>query len=120
MPYINMNQPQVHLFPPILNPLSLIPPHLIPLGCPRTPALSALLHALNFLHICFTYGNIHVSMLFSQTIPPSPSPTESESLFFTYVSLPTTLHVGYCLFKFHIYVLICSICGSFSDLLHSV
>ena len=27
------------------------------------------------LVICFTYGNIHVSMLFSQIIPPLPSPT---------------------------------------------
>ena len=26
------------------------------------------------LVICFTYGNIHASMLFSQIIPPSPSP----------------------------------------------
>ena len=39
------------------------------------------------LVICFTYGNIHVSMLFSQIIPPSPSPTESRSLLFISVSL---------------------------------
>jgi len=39
------------------------------------------------LAICFTYDNIHVSMLFSQIIPPLPSPTESKSLFFTSVSL---------------------------------
>ena len=37
--------------------------------------------------IYFTYCNIHVSMLFSQIIPPSPFPTESKSLFFTSVSL---------------------------------
>ena len=36
--------------------------------------------------IYFTYGNIHVSMLFSQIIPPSSSPTESKSLFLISVS----------------------------------
>ena len=35
----------------------------------------------------FTYGNKHVSMLFSQMIPFLPSPTESKSLFFIPVSL---------------------------------
>ena len=39
------------------------------------------------LVICFTLDNIHVSMLFSRNIPPSPSPTESKSLFYTSVSL---------------------------------
>ena len=39
------------------------------------------------LVIYFTYDNIHVSMLFSQIIPPLLSPTESKSLFFTSVSL---------------------------------
>ena len=39
------------------------------------------------LVICFTLDNIHVLMLFSQIIPPSPSPTESKSLFCTSVSL---------------------------------
>ena len=37
------------------------------------------------LAIYFTYDNIHVSMLFSQIILLSPSPTESKSLFFTFV-----------------------------------
>ena len=32
------------------------------------------------LVIYFAYGNIHVSLLFSQIILPSPSPTESKSL----------------------------------------
>ena len=39
------------------------------------------------LVICFTIDNIHASMLFSRNIPPSPSPTESKSLFCTSESL---------------------------------
>ena len=38
------------------------------------------------LVIYFTYGNIHVSLLFSQIIPPLPSHTESKSLFFISVT----------------------------------
>ena len=34
------------------------------------------------LVICFTLDSILVSMLFSQNIPPSPSPTESKRLFY--------------------------------------
>ena len=39
------------------------------------------------LVVCFTLDSILVSMLFSQNIPPSPSPIESKSLFCTSVSL---------------------------------
>ena len=38
------------------------------------------------LVICFTLDRIHVSMLFSWNIPPSPSPTESKWLFYKSVS----------------------------------
>ena len=74
------------------------------------------------LVICFTYGNIHVSMLFSQIIPPSPSPTESKSLFFTSVSLLLSRiqDYHYHLSKFHIYALVYCISVFLSDLLHSV
>ena len=60
------------------------------------------------LVIYLTYGNIHVSMLFSQIIPPLPSPTESKNLFFTSVSLLLSCIYSPCyhLSKFHIYALI--------------
>ena len=45
------------------------------------------------LVISFTYDNIHVSMLFSQIIPPLPSPKESKSLLYICVSF-AVLHIG--------------------------
>ena len=59
------------------------------------------------LVLCFTLDSILVSMLFSHSIPPSPSPTESKRLFCTAVSLFLFCLSGYCyhLFKFYIYAL---------------
>ena len=47
------------------------------------------------LVICFTYGNIHVSMLFSQIIPPSPSSRVQKSVLYIRVSF-AVLHLGRC------------------------
>ena len=70
------------------------------------------------LVIYFTYGNAYASVLFSRIIPPSASPTESKTLFFTSVSLllPCMWDHWYHLSWLHIYVLIYGICLSFSDL----
>ena len=87
LPYIHMNQPWVYMcsssWAPLLPPS---PSH--PSGSSQCTSPE---HSVSCLEpglvICFTYDNIHVSILFSQIIPPSPSPTESKSLFFTFVSL---------------------------------
>ena len=74
------------------------------------------------LVICFTLDNMHVSMLFSWNIPPSSSPTESTSLFYTSLSLFLFCMQGYCyhLSKFHIYVLVYCIGLYLSGIFHSV
>ena len=60
------------------------------------------------LEIRFIYDIIHVSMPFSQIIPPFRSPTESKRLFYTSVSLLLS-HIQsyhYHRSKFHIYALV--------------
>ena len=94
----------VHEFP-ILNPLPTSVDHLSgssPCTSPKHP-VSCIKHRLA---ISFLPDSIHVSMPFSQIIPPSPSPTESKSPLYTSVSLLLSHIEGhhYHLYKFHIYV----------------
>ena len=111
----------LHVLPILNTPPP--PPRTIPLGHPSTPAPSILLnHIEPGLVIRFTYDITHVSMPFSQIIPPSPSPTESKRLFYTSVSLLLS-HIQsyrYHLSKFHIYALVYCIGVFLSGLLHSV
>ena len=94
----------VHEFP-ILNPLPPSTPYHLSgsslCTSPKHP-VSCIEHrlALGFLH-----DSIHVSMPFSQIIPPSPS--QSKSPFYTSVSLLLSGIQGYHyhLSKFHIYAL---------------
>ena len=74
------------------------------------------------LVICFIYDILHVSMPFSQIIPPSPISTESKTLFYSSVSLLLSCIQGYRyhLSKFHIYALVYCIGLFLSGLLHSV
>ena len=70
-----MNQPWVHMCLPILNALpSPSPSH--PSGLSQSTSFECPVSCMEIaLVIFFTYVNIHVSVLFSQIIPPLPSPT---------------------------------------------
>ena len=97
----------VHVFP-ILT----LPPPPSPSHSSGSSQCNSHKHPVSFIEpglaISFTYDNIHVSMPFSQIIPPSLSPTESKRLLYTSVSLLLSCIQGYHyhLSKFHIYVLV--------------
>ena len=106
-----MNLAQVYLCSPSWIPLSaLTPSHFSGSYQGTSPA-----HPVSCIEpglaIHFTYDIIHVSVPFSQIIPPLPSPTESKRLFYTSVSLLLSRILGYHyhLSKFHIYALVYSI-----------
>ena len=111
----------IHMFP-ILNP----PPTPSPYHPSGSFQCTSPKHPVSCikpgLAIRFIYDITHVSMPFSQIIPPSPSPTESKRLFYTSVSLLLSCMQGYHyhLSKFHIYALVYCIGVFLSGLLHSV
>ena len=120
--YIDMNPPRVYMSSQSWTPLSPPTPYHLSgssqCTSPKHP-VSCIRHrlAIHFLH-----DSTHVSMPFSQIIPPYPSPSESKSPFYTSVSLLLSHIQGYHyhLSKFHIYVLVYYIGVFLSGLLHSV
>ena len=117
--YINMNWPSIYMRPLHPELPSFLSPH--PVSSRLSQSTSFRCPA-SYVQLALTYGNIYVSILFSQIIPSSPSPTESKSLFFTSVSLLLlcTQDHQYHLSRFHTYALIYGVCLSVSDLLHSI
>ena len=117
--YQNESTTGIHVFP-ILNP----PPSLYhPSGSSQCTSPEQLVSCIEpGLVIHFLYDIIHVSMIFPQIIPPSPSHTESKRLFYTSVSFLLSCMQGYRyhLSKFHIYALVYCIGVFLSGLLHSV
>ena len=122
LPYINMNLPRVYMCSQSWNPLPPPSPY-HPSGSSQCTSPKHPVSCIEpRLVIHFLYDIIHVSVPFSQIILPSPSPTESKSLFCTSASLLLSCVQGYRyhLPKFHIYVLVYCIGVFLSGLLHSV
>ena len=108
LPYIKMNPPQVYMCSPSWT---LLPPpsRYHPSGSSQCTSPKHPVSCIKpGLATRFIYDIIHVSMPFSQIIPPSSSSIESKRLFYTSVSLLLSRIQGYCyhLSKFHIYALV--------------
>ena len=122
LPYIDMNPPQVYMSSQPWTPL--LPPS--PYHFSGSSQCTSPKHPVSYIEprlaIHFLHDILHVSMPFSQIIPPSPSPTESKSLFFISVSLLLSHIQGYHyhLSKFHIYALLYYIGVFLSGLLYFV
>ena len=98
LPDIDRSQPWVHMCPPHPESPSCFPPHPIPLGCPRAPALSALLHELNLpcsslLHMVI-YTSQHCSL-----IPPHPCLLQHSSIVWTFEHAPSSFKIFHWLFE---------------------
>ena len=108
LPYIDMNSPRVYMNSQTWTPLPHSTPYHLsgssPCTSPKHP-VSCIEHRLV---IRFLHDSIHVSMPFSQIIPPSPSPSESKSPLYTSVSLLLSRIQGHhChLSKFHMYTVL--------------
>ena len=122
LPYIEMNPPQAYMCSPswtLLQP----PSSYHPSGSSRCTSPKHPVSCIESgLATHFIYDIIHISMPFSQIIPPSCSPTKPKRLLYTSVSLLLSRIQGYRyhLSKFHIYALVYCIGVFLSGILHSV
>ena len=81
LPYISRNQPQVHVCPPSWMPSTFLPPSQLshPLRLSQRTGFQCPVSFTELtLVMYFTHSNVHISVLFSQTIPPSHSPTSPK------------------------------------------
>ena len=121
--YLHESATGIHVSPHSETP-SHVPPHPIPLSCPWALASGALLHALNspwspVLHIimymfqCYSLKSSHPYLL-----PLSPKVSSLYLCLLCCAASRTVITT--VLSKFHIYVLIYSICLPLSGLVHFV
>ena len=120
--YIDMNPPPVYTSSQSRIPLPPPTSYHLSGSSPCTSRKYPVSCIEHRLALRFLRESIHVSMPFSQIIPPSLSPSESKSPLYTSVSLLLSCIQGhhYHLSKFHIYVLVYCIGVFLSGLLHSV
>ena len=122
LPYIDMNPPRVNMSSQSWAPLPPPTPYHLSGSSPYTNPKHPVSCIKYRLAIHFLHDSIHVSVPFSWTIPPSPSPSQSKSPFYTSVSLLLSRMQGYHyhLSKLDTYVLVYCIGVFLSGLLHSV
>ena len=123
LPYIDMNQPRVYMCSPSWTHLPLpSPSH--PSGSSQCTDFEGPVSCIELgLVICFTYGSKHISMLFSQIIPPCllPQCPEVCSLYLClFCCLAYRVIITIFLNSIYIYTLIYCVGVFLNDLLHFV
>ena len=120
LPYIHMHQSWMYMCAPILNPQAPLPPRPIPLGCPRAPASSALLHASILHWSAVLHMVIYMFQFYSLKLSHPCLLPHSPKVCSLHLCLFCIQGRHFCVSKFHIYALIYYIDVSLYDLLYSI